>query len=266
MILVLLVGCTYALAAGVIKPGVDAYREARATPSPTPTVAPVTSTPSPTPDPIDPAGAGAASPAESQTPEPPPAGKLTGKVIGIDPARSYSSKIQGVSTGVYANRLNLAVALLVKESLESEGATVVMSYTEVKTTIDDAARAKVLNNGNVDVVLRIECNYVSASETRGALMWVPSSHSRESDCKKLAQAVLAGYIASTDMPKRLYNNSSVREMSDETIFKRVNAPVATLIMGHISNRTDDRNLNDADFQKKIAAGITNGFLTYFGAG
>ena len=264
MILVLLAGCTYALAAGVIRPGIDAYREAHATPSPTPTVAPVTSTPSPTPDPLT-GGTEPGLPDVTPTPlgTPTPVGKLAGRVIGIDPARSYSSKIQGVSTGVYANRLNLTVALLVKEALEAEGATVVLSYSEVKTSIDDAARAKVFNGANVDAVLRIECNSVSASDTRGALMWVPSSHSLESDCKKLAQAILTAYLAETELPKRLYNNSSLREMSDETLFRRVNAPVATLIMGHISIKTDDRSLNDPDFQKKIAKGIADGFVAYF---
>ena len=122
MILILLAGVTYALVAGVISPAIVNYQIANATPSPSPTVAPVTATPTPSVDPNLPTPTLTLEPGTTPTPTAEPPGSLDGHISGIDPARGYSSQIQGISTKVYANRLNFAVATLVKEQLEAQGA------------------------------------------------------------------------------------------------------------------------------------------------
>lgn len=264
MILILLAGVTYALVAGIISPAVESYRVANATPSPTPTVAPVTSTPSPTIAPNEPSATPTLEPGATPTPTQEPAGKLDGHVIGIDPARGYSSTVQGVSTKVYANRLNFAVASLVKELLEQEGATVVFTLSDVKDSKEADDRASVLDKANVELAVRIECNYIGAADTRGAMAWVPESHDRKDSCDKLAKAVLDAYIARTGLSTREVKGETVIEKSDETFLNKVDAPVCTLIMGHISNSTEDKLLNDSDMQQKMAQGIVDGIFDYLG--
>ncbi len=264
MILILLAGVTYALVAGVITPAVQSYRVANATPSPSPTVAPVTATPSPTVDPNEPTPTATLEPGTTPTPTLPPAGKLEGHIIGIDPARGYSSTVRGVSTKIYANRLNYAVATLVKDLLEEEGATVVFTLSDVKDSKEASERASILNNGNVELAVRIECNFISASDTRGAMVWVPESHDKKSECDKLASAVLNAYLAATGLSTREIKGESIIDKSDETFLNKTEAPVCTLIMGHISNSTEDKLLNDEDMQQKMAAGIVNGILDYLG--
>lgn len=264
MILILLAGVTYALVAGVISPAIAQYRVANASPTPSPTVAPVTATPSPTIDPNGPTASPTLEPGTTPTPTAAPAGALDGHVIGIDPARGYSSQIQGVSTKVYANRLNYAVATLVKERLEAEGATVVFTLADVKDDKTASERATILDNGKVELAVRIECNYVSASDTRGAMAWVPEDHDRKSDCDKLASDVLEAYIDATGLPKRVLKDVSIVEKSDETFLNKTDAPVCTLFIGHISNSAEDKKINDAEFQKTMAQGIVNGILKYLG--
>lgn len=264
VILILLVGIGYALVAGLITPAVREYQLANATPSPTPTIAPVTSAPSPTPDLNEPTPTPSLAPGTTPTPTLPPPGKLEGLVIGIDPARGYSSTVRGVSTKTYANRLNFAIATLVKDKLQADGATVVFTLSDVKDSKEAAARATMLNNGNVALAVRIECNYVNATDTRGAMVWIPASHDKKSDCKKLAESVLNAYIKSTDLSRREIKGESVIEKTDETFLNNTKAPVCTFIMGHISNAAEDKKLNDADFQQKMATGIVNGILNYLG--
>lgn len=265
MILVIAVGVIYAIAVGLVAPGVQQIEAMHATPSPTPTVVPATPTPTPaptaTPEP-EPTLEPGATPTATPTPE--GSGRLYGKTIGIDPARGYDSKVKGASTGVYANRTNFAVAGLVKTALEKEGAKVVLTYTDVKSSIDDAARAKVLNNAKVDAALRIDVNYVDAADTRGTMIWAPSKHDKQSDCDKLAKAMLAAYKQSTDLPERLYNGSAIRNRDDRDIFNNTAAPIVTLFVGHISNSAEDKLLNDETFEAKMAQGIVNGFIAYFG--
>ena len=264
MILVLLVGITYALVAGVISPAIVSYQVAHATPTPAPTVAPVTATPSPTIDPMQPTVTPTLEPGATPTPTLEPPKALEGHIIGIDPARGYSSKIQGTSTKVYANRLNFAVATLVKEKLEAEGATVVFTLSSVKDDKTSDQRVKILNDGNVEFAIRIECNYVKSSDTRGAMAWVPDKHDKKSDCDKLAQTVLDAYIEATGLPLRLVGDQSVIDKTDETFLNDTNAPVFTLFLGHISNSTEDKKINDEEFQKTMAQGIVNGIMKYLG--
>ncbi len=264
MILVLLAGVTYALVAGVISPAIVNYQIANATPTPSPTVAPVTATPSPTVDPMEPTPTPTLEPGTTPTPTAEPPGALDGHIIGIDPARGYSSQIQGVSTKVYANRLNFAVATLVKEELEAEGATVVFTLTDVKDDKTSTERATIMNNGNVEIAVRIDCNSVKASDTRGAMAWVPSSHDKKAECDKLASTILNAYVDATSLPLRDVSDDSIIEKSDETFFNKTNAPVFTLFLGHISNSAEDKKINDADFQVTMAQGIVNGILEYLG--
>ncbi|MEG1882669.1 MAG: N-acetylmuramoyl-L-alanine amidase [Clostridia bacterium] len=266
MILIFTGGVIYALAAGVVAPAVRNYQLANATPTPTPTVAPVTATPLPsstadsqaiTPTPT-------LEPGTTPSPTPAPDGKLTGHVIGIDPARGYSSKVQGVSTKIYANRLNFSIAELVKQRLEALGATVVMGLNDVKDDQDAVARATTMNTGMAELALRLECNSVKTADSRGAIVWAPSAHALQNDCDNLAAAVLKAYIAATDFSIAKYNGESIRHKGDETFFNKTEAPVCTLLMGYISSPAEDKLLNDAEFQKKMADGIVKGILDYLG--
>lgn len=264
MILVLLAGITYALVAGVVSPAIVKYQVAHATPSPTPTVAPVTATPSPTVDPLLPTPSPTLEPGATPTPTLEPAGALDGRIIGLDPARGYSSKIQGTSTKVYANRLNFAVATLVKEKLEAQGATVVFTLASVKDDKTASQRVKILNDGNVELAIRIECNSVKSSDTRGAMAWVPEKHDKKSESDKLASTVLGAYIEATGLPLREVKDKSIIDKSDETFLNDTKASVFTLFLGHISNSAEDKKINDAEFQKTMAQAIVDGILKYLG--
>ena len=260
MILIFIAGLTYALASGVISPAVRNYREMNATPAPTLVPTP-TSVPTPSPTPeiqeIE------ETPAPEETPV--PSGKpLSTFIIGIDPARSYSSKIQGVSTKIYANRLNYAIATLVKNKLEDLGATVVFSLSDIKDTTDSSGRARLMNSSNVDFVLRLECNYVNSRATHGAIMWVPSNHPKQEECEQLATAVLKSYIAATGLSIAEYEGQSIRHKDDQVILNETEAPIAILIMGYISNPDEDLKLNEGSFQQTMADGIVNGIMDYLG--
>lgn len=264
MILILIAGVTYALAAGVISPAVRSYQLAHATPTPTPTVAPPTPTPTPTvaPTPSPEAADSSADPNDPNATPAPAGGSLSGRVIGIDPARGYSSKVKGISTGIYANRLNYAVAALVRDKLVEKGASVIMGLEDVKQDKDSADRANAMNVNDVELVIRIECNYVDTADTRGAIIWIPEKHAQLDACRALGNAVLKAYIDATGLSIAQYNGASIRLRGDDTFLKNVTAPVCTLITGYISNEVEDRTLNNEAFQNNMADGIVKGIEAY----
>ena len=266
MVLVFAVAAVYSLAIGVVVPGVRKIQAMNATPSPTPLATPtpeltplllagtedlpeITPTPDPTPTPA---------------PTPIPGGKLYGKTIGIDPARGYDSKIKGVSSGIYANRINFNLAQVLKPLLEAEGAVVILTYDDVTQSPTEESRVKVLNNGKIDVALRIDVNSVKSPDTRGAMAWIPSKHEKMSDCQRLAETVLESYVAATGMPRRISGGTAIQKKSDKDVLNDTSAPVAILFLGHISNKADDAKINADDARDTIAQSIVNGLIAYFG--
>ncbi len=267
MVLVFAVAAVYSLAMGVVVPGVRKIQAMNATPSPTPLATPtpdlssslllagtedipeVTPTSAPTPTPA---------------PTPIPGGKLYGKTIGIDPARGYDSKIKGVSSGIYANRINFNLAQVLKPLLEAEGAVVILTYDDVTQSPTEESRVKVLNNGKIDVALRIDVNSVKSTDTRGAMAWIPSKHEKMSDCQRLAETVLESYVAATGMPRRISGGTAIQKKSDKDILNDTSAPIAILFLGHISNKADDAKINADDARDTIARSIVNGLIAYFG--
>ena len=266
MILIFIAGVTYALASGVIAPIVRSVQLANATPTPTATVAPATPTPEPDPSAEPSAGPDGAPIADpNETPAPDMAEQLlSGHTIGVDPARGYSSKIKGVSTEIYANRLNYAVATLVKEKLEAQGAKVIMGLDDVKQDRESSERATIMNNGGVELAVRIECNFLGESDTKGAIVWLPDGHGKQAECDKLGAAVLESYIDATNLTIAKFNGASLRKKADDAFLMSVTAPVCTIVTGYISNPEEDRTLNNAAFQNNMADGIVAGIKKYLG--
>lgn len=287
LILLLIGGAAYGLAAGVISPAVRAYQEAHATPTPDPTPSPEVVTPPPetatpdqsvTPDPnasIDPNATPDpnASIDPNATPDPnasidPNApvgsvGRLAGKVIAIDAAKSKGSQYDGVSTGVDEYRINMAYADVARELLEAEGATVIMTRADNDTVVDPSVRIRTVNDSDAEIALSIMCNYIDASGTRGTQMIVPKNHDERTACDTLATYVLNAYVSATGMPTREVNGETVRHLTTWPVLNGIDKPVAAIVLGHISNRTDDQNLNDADFMARGAQGIVDGIIAYF---
>jgi len=275
LILLLVAGAAFGLAAGVVSPAVEMVQARYATPVPSPTVTPVVVTPvpaTPTPSidpsapadpnvPVDPNG----SPLPEETPEPTPTpvGKLDGRVIAIDAAKSKGAKYKGVSTKTPEYKINYAFAVRVKELLEAEGATVIMTRDSESEVVGHPARIKTVNNSEAEICISIMCNYIDAGGTRGAQMIVPKGHKKIDSCSSLAKSVLNAYVKATDMPTREVSGTAIRKLGNWETLNGVKCPVTAIILGHISNKTDDKNLNSEDFINSGAKGIVNGVINYF---
>ena len=59
------------------------------------------------------------------------------------------------------------------------------------------------------------------------------------------------------------NGETVRHLTTWPVLNGIDKPVAAIVLGHISNKTDDQNLNDADFMARGAQGIVDGIIAYF---
>ena len=253
-----------------ISPAISATAAVTVTPSEKPSPSPVpasTPKPSPTPEPI-----ASLSPTEST------ALPLEGLVIGLDPGhqahgnnakepvapgsdemkKKVSSGTQGRWTKVPEYKVNLQVALLLKDLLEEHGATVVMTRETHDVNISNAERAQFFNEQNTDYALRLHCNGSDDSDIHGAFMLVPTKNPYLEDCDRAAALLIDEYCKATDA-----KNLGITKRSDQTGFNWCERMVINIEMGHMTNKEEDYLLSNPDYQKKMAQGLLNGILRYF---
>ena len=281
VIIALIGGGAYALTAGVVVPAVDnlTVNALPVTPEPLPTETPAVVTPDPaviqqaiadgTFVTMDPNTGAVIKDNPTPTPEPTPTPSptpmpLEGRTIVIDPGKSKGADHRGVSSRTYEYKINLAFAQALEEQLTSMGAKVILTRTSNSKVVGASARVKTINNAKADIAVSLFCNDVSSSEVRGAEAYIAKNAKVYDSSLKLARSVLNGYTTATSMPVRESNGETVRTVTNKEVLTKAKIPVMGLVLGQLSNKADDANLNDAAFIKKAARGIANGIKNYFG--
>lgn len=210
-------------------------------------------------------------------------GSLAGVRIGLDPGHQasgnsakepvapgssdtkakVSSGTQGVSSGVPEYKVNLNVALKLRNLLEAAGAEVVMTRESNDVDISNSERAKMMNNAEVDLVVRLHCDGEDDPSRHGAFILVPSGSYTagiQSASRAAAEAVLSAFVETTGA-----KNLGLSERSDQTGFNWSEVPVINIEMGHMSNAAEDEKLASDAYQQLCAEGIAAGLSAYFGS-
>lgn len=218
-----------------------------------------------------------------QPPVPEQKPQSTGRVVVIDPGhqrKGDSTKepngpnsstmkarvtggTSGQTTGVAEYELNLDISLQLRAELESRGYTVYMTRDTHDVNISNMERAQYATSVGADIAVRIHANGVDNTSASGALALAPSasnpyvSHLSASS-QALSRCVLNAYCASTGLA-----NQGVRDSDDMTGINWSTVPVTILEMGYMSNPSDDTNMQNDEFQRKMVQGIANGIDDYF---
>lgn len=169
----------------------------------------------------------------------------------------------GQYTGVPEYQLNLDIALMVRDALQAEGYNVIMTREDNDTAISNKERACLANDAGADISVRIHANGSEDSSTNGALVLVGSAQnpyvgSLYEESKRLGNNVLDAYCESTGM-----KNLGIQDNDTMTGINWSQIPVIILEMGFMSNEQDDRNMQDASYQKNMVEGIVRGINDYF---
>ena len=237
--------------------------ETEPTPEPTPTP-----TPEPTPTPVP-----ETTPAtETTKSSPAPTGSydLSGMVIVLDPGHQkkanseteavapwsdekkakMSSGTSGVSTKRPEYEVVLEIGLKMRDTLESMGATVIMTRTSNDVNISNIERAQIAVNNNADVFLRLHCDSSDSSSSKGIGVFV-CSKSDFGDSQVTWGNWLGNCLSEATGSKFRGTNSS-------TTYSGLNwatsVPSFLLEMGFMSNSEEDKLLSDPDYQNKICMG------------
>lgn len=173
---------------------------------------------------------------------------------------------QGKFTGVPEYELNMNISRLLKTELEKRGYQVLLTRQDNETAISNKERAELATKWGADIYVRIHGNGNEDSSVHGAMTMVPSrenpfvSHLHEKSYA-LGEAVIQAYCDSCGM-----KNNGVQLFDNMTGINWSSVPVIILEMGFMTNETDDKNMQNAEYQERMVQGIANGIDNYFAAG
>lgn len=171
----------------------------------------------------------------------------------------------GVATHIPEYKFTLTIAKKLQKALITEGYDVVMSRTKNNVTISNVERAKKGNESNADICIRIHGDSIANASVTGASVLYPSKanpypiRKQAKKSKKLAKKLLNAYCKETKLKNR---GIIVRNDLSGTNWSEI--PTVLIECGFLSNATEDRKLNNKDFQEKMVTGMVNGINDYFG--
>ncbi|HDK7160874.1 TPA: N-acetylmuramoyl-L-alanine amidase [Clostridium botulinum] len=202
---------------------------------------------------------------------------LKNKIIVIDPGHANRSNLElervspdseekkikdgggadGVNSKTPEYLIAMDVASKLKETLQKEGYTVIMTKNKHSESLGNIERAEVGNKNNANLVIRIHADSADLEDAKGASILVPSKKGYASEInelsKKYGDILLREMVASANM-----NNRGVIEREDMTGFNWSKVPVVLVEMGFLSNAEEDKLLNTEEYRIKIVQGLTKG--------
>lgn len=184
-------------------------------------------------------------------------------------AKTTKFKVTGGTSGLWTKQTEYSLALKVakklKRILKKRGYKVIMCRTKNDVNMSNSERAAIANNSNADAFIRIHANGAASKSVNGAMTICqtknnPFNSSIYANSKLFSEKVLDGVVNKTGC-KKLY----VWETDTMSGINWSKVPVTIIEMGYMTNEAEDRALNTASYQKKMAEGMADGIDAYFKA-
>ena len=168
-----------------------------------------------------------------------------------------TSGATGNFTGIPEYITTLQISKCIESTLKELGATVVMIRDTHEVDISNVERAQKANEAKADVFLNIHCNSSEKESANGIDLYVRGSGDGSTEYSlragkdyMMATELLTCLTEATGAKKRYVNKSDAY-----STINWAEVPSIILELGFISNETEDNNLNNAEYQQKLADGI-----------
>jgi len=175
-----------------------------------------------------------------------------------------SSGTQGVFTKVPEYVFTLELSLKLRDALAAEGYEVVMTRETANVDISNIERAEIANTAQADIYIRIHADGAENEAANGISVLYPSEKNAyvaelSPDSKRLAQTVLDEMCEVTGA-----KNRGIIKRDDLSGTNWAQMPVILIEAGFMTNKAEDKKLQDPEYQEKLVQGIVKGIEEYFG--
>lgn len=165
--------------------------------------------------------------------------------------------------------INLQVALKLKDTLETDGISVIMTRQDDKGLYDENAsnkkvqdlqkRCDLINEENPLLTISIHQNSYTSPEIKGAQVFY---YTTSAESQKLAQMIQEALIKQVD-PE---NHREAKANDSYYLLKKTKSPIVIVECGFLSNPQEAVKLTDESYQQQIVTAIRNGIFQYLGLG
>ena len=171
-----------------------------------------------------------------------------------------ASGTRGTKTKIPEYVTVLEISFKLRDALEAAGAEVFMTRETHDVDISNQERAKMMNALGVDLVLRIHCDGSTKKSAKGIGLFVNKSFDISKESKRAAGFILDRMVEATGAKKRgVYERDTYTGLNWSTV------PCILVECGYMTNPDEDVNLNDPEYQQKLADGMVMGIRDYIDA-
>ena len=194
---------------------------------------------------------------------------VSNKVIVVDAGHGEPDGGAVSKNGVSESDINLKIALKLQNLLEQSGATVILTrsdengiYDVDKTTLkqkkisDIKNRVKIGNSSSADIFISIHLNKIPEEQYSG---WQTFYKKNNEEGKKLSTEIQSNLKEAIQKE----NNRVAKEIDNVYIVKNVEIPLTIVECGFLSNTEEEKELQEDNYQNRLAWGIYNGIMDYF---
>ena len=171
-----------------------------------------------------------------------------------------------VTNGLHEYELVLDVSLRLKDKLEARGYKVVMVRTTNSGKYSCVDRAKVANDNNAALFLRVHANAAPKDHSKNGAMticitkdndFVPAMYKKS---RLLSDLILNNYVAAVGC-----YNEGVWERDDMIANNWSKVPTTLVELGYMTNEREDQLMQTSAYKEKMVNGLLNGIDAYFEA-
>lgn len=177
-----------------------------------------------------------------------------------------------VSTnGISEANINLSIALKLQNLLEQSGATVILTRStdeaiydadddgniREKKVSDLKNRVKIGNESSADIFVSIHLNKIPQEQYYG---WQTFYKKNDEQGKRLAESIQNNLNDAIQKE----NHRLAKTIENIYIVDNVEIPITIVECGFLSNVEELNNLQSDEYQERLAWGIFNGIMDWFG--
>lgn len=166
--------------------------------------------------------------------------------------------------GVLEKDINLSIAMRLRDYLEQQDVTVVMTREKDemlsgegggKKAADMKRRVEIINEAKADLTVSIHQNSYPSPAVHGAQVFFY----KDSEQGQTLAAVLQENLRETVDPD---NRRQIKENTNYYLLKKTTLPIAIVECGFLSNPEEAAMLGDEEYQDRIAWAVCKGILQY----
>ncbi len=174
-----------------------------------------------------------------------------------------SSGTRGIATDVPEYKLNLVIALKVKEELKKRGYEVYMIRETNDVNLSNRERAEMANESGADLFIRIHADGSENTEVSGTSTLYPSEDNPYVDYLSKDSYALSKAIVDAMCDRTGAKNRGAIARDDMSGINWCTIPVSIIEMGYMSNKKEDKLMQTEEYQDKMVQGICDGIDAYY---